>query len=101
MPRGTRELRDARTEAMLRARRASDHHGWYPGSEMTLAIDLPHVLLVRVEARAQERGMALTEYVAKLIEEALPAEPNARGVSLLKAWEAEDATDDPAELEAR
>jgi macrodomain Ter protein organizer (MatP/YcbG family) len=58
---------------------------------MTLAIDLPHVLLVRVEARAQERGMALTEYVAKLIEEALPAEPNARAVSLLKAWEAESS----------
>jgi hypothetical protein len=69
--------------------------------EMTLAIDLPPVLLVRVEARAQERGMALTEYVTKLIEEALPAEPNARGISLLKGWEAEDATDDPAELEAR
>jgi hypothetical protein len=74
---------------------------WYPVSEMTLAIDLSPVLLVRVEARAQERGMALTEYVAKLIEEALPAEPNARAVSLLKAWAAEDATDDPAELEAR
>ncbi len=71
------------------------------GPEMTLAIDLPPVLLVRVEARAQERGMGLAEYVAKLIEEALPAEPNTRGVSLLKAWEAEDATDDPAELEAR
>lgn len=69
--------------------------------KMTLAIELPPVLLVRVEARAQERGMALAEYVAKLIEEALPAEPNARAVSLLKAWEAEDATDDPEELEAR
>lgn len=68
---------------------------------MTLAIDLPPVLLVRVQARAQERGMALAEYVTKLIEEALPAEPNARAVSLLKAWEAEDATEDPAELEAR
>jgi hypothetical protein len=68
---------------------------------MTLAIELPPVLLGRVEARAQERGMSLAEYVAKLIEEALPAEPNARGVSLLKAWEAEDATEDPAELEAR
>lgn len=35
------------------------------------------------------------------IDGALPAEPNARAVSLLSAWEAEDATDDPAELEAR
>jgi len=68
---------------------------------MTLAIDLPPVLLVRVQARAQERGMSLNEYVAKLIEEALPGEPNARGISLLKGWEAEDATDDPTELEAR
>jgi hypothetical protein len=31
----------------------------------------------------------------------LSDEPNVRAVSLLKAWEAEDATDDPAELEAR
>ena len=68
---------------------------------MTLAIELPPVLLLRVKARAQERGMAPAEYVAKLIEEALPPEPNVRAVSLLKAWEAEDATDDPAELEAR
>jgi len=68
---------------------------------MTLAIDLPAPLLVRVEARAQERGMTAAEYLTKLIEEALPPEPNARGVSLLKAWEAEDATDDHAELEAR
>ena len=69
--------------------------------DMTLTIDLPHILLVRVTARAQERGMAPAEYVAKLIEEALPAEPNARAVSLLKVWEAEDATDDPVELETR
>ena len=73
----------------------------YPDFTMTLAIDLPPVLLVRAEARAQERGMALGEYLAKLIEEALPPEPNARAVSLLRAWETEDATDDPAELEAR
>ena len=45
--------------------------------------------------------MTAAEYLTKLIEEALPPEPNARGVSLLKAWEAEDATDDPAELKAR
>lgn len=68
---------------------------------MTLALDLPPALLVRVEARAQERGLALAEYLAKLIEEALPAEPNARAVSLLRSWDVEDATDDPAELAAR
>jgi len=68
---------------------------------MTLALDLPPALLVRVEARAQERGLALAEYLAKLIEDALLSEPNARAVSLLKAWEVEDATADPAELEAR
>lgn len=68
---------------------------------MTVAIDLPPALLVRVEAHAQERGITLAEYLATLIEAALPAEPNVRAVSLLKAWEAEDATDDPAELEAR
>ncbi len=45
--------------------------------------------------------MALNEYLARLIEEALPAEPNVRAVSLLKTWEAEDATSDAAELEAR
>jgi hypothetical protein len=68
---------------------------------MTLAIDLPPVLLVRAEARAHERGMPLGEYLTKLIEDALPPEPNARAVSLLKAWEAEDATNDPEEIEAR
>lgn len=68
---------------------------------MTLSIDLPPAILSRVEARAHERGMALGEYLTRLIEEALPAEPNVRAVSLLKAWEAEDATGDPAELEAR
>jgi hypothetical protein len=68
---------------------------------MTLALDLPPALLVRVEARAQDRGLALAEYLAKLIEEALPAEPNARAVSLLRLWGVEDATDDPAELAAR
>jgi hypothetical protein len=39
--------------------------------------------------------------MARLIEKGLPPEPNTRAVSLLKEWEAEDATDDPAELEAR
>ena len=38
--------------------------------------------------------MSLVDYLTKLIEEALPAEPNVRAVSLLKQWEAEDATDD-------
>ena len=37
----------------------------------------------------------------KPVEEALPAEPNLRAVTLLKAWEAEDETADPSELEAR
>lgn len=31
----------------------------------------------------------------------LPPERNARAVSLLEMWEVEDATHDPAELEAR
>jgi macrodomain Ter protein organizer (MatP/YcbG family) len=68
---------------------------------MALALDLPPVLLVRAEVCAHERGMPLAEYLTKLIEEALSSEPNARAISLLKAWEAEDMTDDPAELEAR
>jgi hypothetical protein len=68
---------------------------------MRVAIDLPPALLVRVEARAQERGITLAEYLATLIEAALPAERNGRAAALLKAWAAEDATDDPAELEAR
>lgn len=68
---------------------------------MTLALDLPPSILARLESRAAERGMSLADYLTKLIEEALPAEPNVRAVSLLKQWEAEDATDDEGELAAR
>jgi hypothetical protein len=50
---------------------------------MTVAVDLPSDLLQRLE----ERARAL--------------EPNDRAVSLLRAWEEEDATADPAEIEAR
>lgn len=68
---------------------------------MTVALDLPSTILTRLEARAAERQMSLVEYLTRLIEEALPAEPNARAVSLLEQWEAEDATDDPEEVQAR
>lgn len=48
---------------------------------MTVAVELPLDLLARLEARAREHGLALAEYLAKLVDDAAPAEPNARAAS--------------------
>jgi hypothetical protein len=52
---------------------------------VTIAVELPPDLLARLEARARERGLTLADYLAKLIDEAVPTEPNAQAASLLES----------------
>lgn len=70
---------------------------------MTLQIELPPDLKARLEAQASSLGIEAAEYAKKLIEDNLPASPVANGslAELFAQWEAEDATDDPAEIERR
>jgi len=49
---------------------------------MTVAVELPPDLLARLEVLAREQGLALAEYLAKLIDEAVPADPNVKAPSL-------------------
>src|SRR4051812_18478577 len=74
---------------------------------MTLMIELPAELENRLKIEAQTRGVAPEEYARKLLEENLPKSSppeEAQGNSLQRLfaqWDAEDATDDPAEIARR
>ena len=70
---------------------------------MTIKIDLAPDVKSRLEAQASRLGLETTEYARQLIEENLPqASPEPGSLAKLFAeWEAEDATDDPAEIERR
>jgi hypothetical protein len=50
---------------------------------MNVAVELPPDVLARLETRARERGLAVAEYLAKLMDEAAPAEPDAQVSSRL------------------
>lgn len=67
---------------------------------MTLTVDLTTEEEARLAAAAHERGVAADERLRQLITECLPA-PEDRTLELFAQWEAEDATDDPAELASR
>ena len=64
----------------------------------------------RLKAEASRRGVAIAEYVGKLIEDALPVpvaqsptqkEAAQRTIELLRKWERDNATDDPEEIARR
>jgi hypothetical protein len=72
-----------------------------------MTIQLPPEVEARLSEEAHRRGVAPTDFAAKLIEQGLPrsaapgAGPNQAAIELLKRWEQENATDDPAELARR
>lgn len=70
---------------------------------MTIQIELAPDVKSRLDAQASRLGLEATAYAKKLIEENLPeASPESGSLAKLFAeWEAEDATDDPAEIERR
>ena len=69
---------------------------------MNLTIDLPPELESRLHAEAVSAGLALNEYLLRLIESRLRlGTGDDSTLALLAAWDREDATDDPKELEAR
>jgi hypothetical protein len=69
---------------------------------MTLRIDLTPEDEARLATVARERGMDLADCARELLREHLPPlAPGERTKALFAAWDAEDATDDPEEIEAR
>ena len=70
---------------------------------MTIQIELAPDVKARLEAQASRLGLETTAYAKKLIEENLPQTSPEQGslAKLFAEWEAEDATDDPVEIERR
>ena len=69
---------------------------------VTLSIEIPAELAGRLRENAARLGLDPPAYAKQLIEENLPpAERAATLHELFAQWDAEDATDDPAEIEAR
>jgi hypothetical protein len=69
---------------------------------MTLTVQLPDDVASRLQNEAARRGVDLDHCAAQIIREHLPAEERAKAArELFSLWEAEDATDDPAEIAAR
>jgi hypothetical protein len=67
-----------------------------------ITITLPDEVEQRPKNEASKRGMQADAYASTLITDSLP-KPNIDEATLqwLKEWEAENATDDPAELARR
>lgn len=75
---------------------------------MTLNIELTPEQAARLIAAARQQGMDPTAMIQKLVADHLPPVtvpvPDAENqalIALLDSWSAEDATDDPQELERR
>jgi hypothetical protein len=69
---------------------------------MTLTIQLPDEVADSVRRAAQQQGVEPDQYVAQLIRDTLPAAERAAALRAMFAqWDAEDATDDPAEIQRR
>ena len=67
-----------------------------------LTIELPPDVEKRLQGEATRQGLAAEDYVKKLIVENLPSHETAQSLTdLFAEWEAEDATDDPAEIARR
>ena len=69
---------------------------------MTLTIQLPQDLGEALRREAQRRGIDAEQLAAQIIQENLPPAERAAALrSLFAQWAAEDATEDPEELERR
>ena len=68
---------------------------------MTVTIDLKPDLEARLQEQARASELTLADYLVKLVEEAAGAARNQAAAALLATWDKEDATDDPAEIDAR
>ena len=71
---------------------------------MTLTINIPPETERQLKMEAARAGIDETEYARRLIEQALPQpKPVAdeATLDLLAQWDAEDATEDPAEIARR
>jgi hypothetical protein len=71
---------------------------------MTLTINIPQEIEQRLQTAAARLGIDAEEYARRLIEQSLP--PAMQSVDratleLLATWDAEDLSDDPAELARR
>ena len=70
-----------------------------------MTITLPPELETRLRDEARRRGMDAGEYARRLIEQHLgrhtPAPADGATIDLIERWEADNATDDPAELARR
>jgi hypothetical protein len=67
-----------------------------------LTIKLPPEVEKRLQGEASRQGLAAEEFVQKLIVEHLPPTNGSSSLAELFAeWEAEDGTDDPAEVARR
>ena len=69
---------------------------------MTLTLNIPAELESRLREQAGRAGLDPAEYARLLIERSLPETGASQGLlDSFSRWEAEDATDDPAELTRR
>lgn len=69
---------------------------------MTITIDLTAEEEARLRAVAGHEGFEPVECLRRLLSTTLPSPaPGAATLALFADWEAEDATDDPAEIAAR
>lgn len=74
---------------------------------MTLIIDLPRELEQRLADAARKEGAKPADFAQRLLAENLPPvetapaddNPNASSIAMIDRWIAEDATDDPEEIE--
>jgi hypothetical protein len=70
-----------------------------------MTITLPPELESRLRDEARRRGMDAGEYARRLIEQLLggraPVPAGGATIDLIEQWEADNATDDPAELARR
>lgn len=77
--------------------------GWRHG--VTLSISLSAAAEAKLREQAAAAGQPLDVYASRLLEEATQEKSPGPGadptVALLRSWNSEDATSDPAELEAR
>ncbi|MBI4605803.1 MAG: ribbon-helix-helix protein, CopG family [Planctomycetes bacterium] len=69
---------------------------------MSLTVNLPPEAEERLQREAAGMGLAVSELVRRLIESHLSRAPGDEAtLALLAAWDKEDTTDDPRELEKR
>lgn len=74
---------------------------------MTLTLNISPQLEARLRNEAARLGVTEAEYASRLLEQSLsaaaapPAPADQATLDLLARWDAEDATDDPAELARR